>query len=135
MTMKRSILLEEREIHDFYIHDVAENPGIVNLDKKDYEVFSSRYRPLLLVAVDGDSTLTELLETALKEAERHVAEMAGVIVSMSYKPGCDILMEELSGMSDVFGKLSENDTEIVWGMKQSTDIENNRSVALFVFGQ
>lgn len=128
-------ITDEKEITAAYRRSVATEAGIVSLSMEDFEELTSRCRPLLAVTVDEPLPLAELTEKGLEESLRHVPQPAGIILSIAYKPGNDLLMEELQGMSDALDKCCGEEVNILWGAKESAGLENGRGVSLYVFGK
>lgn len=128
-------ITNEQEIADTYRRDMATEAGIVSLSMEDFEELASRYRPALAVTVDEPLSLAEMIGKGLETAKSHVPQPAGIILSIAYKPGNDLLMEELQGMSDALDKCCGDEVNILWGAKESAELENGRGVSLYVFGK
>lgn len=129
------IIKKEWQITKMYIYEVVLQEGIINLDWNDFRSFAEEHRPLIAVKNEGDAPVSQLVDKAMGEARKQgISQPSSIIVSIFYKEGEEIMMEELFGLCDGMNQIASEDVAIKWGISQNDSLENKRSVNVFIFG-
>ena len=63
-----------------------------------------------------------------------ISQPSSIIVSIFYKEGEEIMMEEMFGLCDGMNQIASEDVAIKWGISQNDSLENKRCVNVFIFG-
>ena len=122
------IIKKEWQITKIYIYEVVLQEGIINLDWNEH-------RTLIAVKNEGDAPVSQLVDKAMGEARRQgISQPSSIIVSIFYKEGEEIMMEEMFGLCDGMNQIASEDVAIKWGISQNDSLENKRSVNVFIFG-
>lgn len=128
------IITKEWEITKTYIYEVVLRDGLIKLDWKDFEMKARESRPAVAVKVDEANSLAELTFHAIGEVKKNVKRVLScVMVVLSFKKGHDLMMDELGGMNESFSRLADENVDIMWGIQQIENINNNRSITVFAF--
>lgn len=129
------IIKKEWQITKMYIYEVVLQEGIINLDWNDFRSFAEEHPPLIAVKNEGDAPVSQLVDKAMSEARKQgVSQPSSIIVSIFYKEGEEIMMEEMFGLCDGMNHIASEDVAIKWGISQNDSLENKRSVNVFIFG-
>ena len=129
------IIKKEWQITKMYIYKVVLQEGIINLDWNDFRSFAEEHPPLIAVKNEGDAPVSQLVDKAMSEARKQgVSQPSSIIVSIFYKEGEEIMMEEMFGLCDGMNHIASEDVAIKWGISQNDSLENKRSVNVFIFG-
>ena len=128
------IFTKEWQIAKTYIYEVASHHGMINLDWNDFRSFAEKHRPLVAVRNEGDASVKELLEKALVEVRVHSADnFSKIILSLSYKEGEGLNMDDMSAVNDCLDEFITRDMEIKWGFNQYDSLESKHCVCVFAF--
>lgn len=130
------LFTHEWQIAKSYIYDVVLHHGMINLDWRDFEYFAENYHPLFAVRNEGDASIKELLDRILEEVRVHGADnFSKIIISLSFKEGEGIDMEEMSAVNDFIDAFMtrDRDMEIKWGVNQYDSLESKHCVSVFAF--
>ena len=103
-----AIITKEWEMTKDYIFEVAMKHGLINLDWHDFENFAYKYKPLLV-------------------------KVSAVIISMAFKPSSPMAVDEMNGMNANLDELTNQGTDILWGLREDDGIPYERSATLYVF--
>lgn len=129
-----TIIKQEWEITKTFIFDVALRDGLIKIDWSDFERMAKKYKPFMAVKVDVPAPLSELIENALEAIHKEInAGLSCIMMVISYKKDNEIMIDEMGKLNGCFSRLADNDVDIVWGIQQADDIENNRCVTIFAF--
>lgn len=129
------IIKKEWQITKMYIYEVVLQEGILNLDWNDFRSFAEEHRPLIAVKNESDAPVSQLVDKAMSEARKQgISQPSSIIVSIFYKEGEEIMMEEMFGLCDGMSQIAREDVAIKWGISQNDSLENKRSVNVFIFG-
>lgn len=100
-----------------------------------FSVFAEEHRPLIAVKNEGDAPVSQLVDKAMGEARKQgISQPSSIIVSIFYKEGEEIMMEEMFGLCDGMNQIASEDVAIKWGISQNDSLENKRCVNVFIFG-
>lgn len=128
------IIKKEWQITKMYIYEVVLQEGIINLDWNDFRSFAEEHPPLIAVKNEGDAPVSQLVDKAMSEARKQgVSQPSSIIVSIFYKEGEEIMMEEMFGLCDGMNHIASEDVAIKWGISQNDSLESKRSVNVFIF--
>jgi hypothetical protein len=128
------IIKQEWEITKTYIFDVVLRDGPIKLGWKDFEKRARKYVPFMAVKADASAPLSELVESVLEAIHKNDNKgVSCIMMVISYKKDNEIMIDEMGGLYECFSRLADNDVDIVWGIQQADDIENNRCVTVFAF--
>lgn len=117
-----------------YVYEVVLQDGLISLGWDDFQTMASNGRPMIAVRVDGDVTIGELASDAMAEIKKHCSgSPSGVIVSVSYKKGEEIMMDEMFGLSDCMDNIASENVEIKWGICQDDGLRSKRCVSVYFF--
>ena len=129
-----AIITKEWEITKDYIFEVAMKHGLINLDWNDFANFASKYKPLLAIKVDGYGSMSNHVSTALKGMNLQAdVKISAIIISMAFKPSSPMLVDEMNEMNANLDELTNQGTDILWGLREDDGIPYERSVTLYVF--
>lgn len=129
-----AIITKEWEITEDYIFDVAMKHGLINLDMNDFTKFASLNKPLIAIKADGDGPMSEQMSIALKGINLQAnVKVSAVIISMAYNPSSQMVVDEMEGMNANLDELTNQGTNVLWGLREDDGIPYERSVALYVF--
>lgn len=128
------VITREWEIVKTYVFDVVLREGFIGLDWNDFEMKARESRPTVVVKVDEPNSIAELTITAVEKIKKNIkGNLSGLIVSLLFKKGNEITMEELDEMTENIRSYADDNVEIVWGCREADDITNSRSMTLFAF--
>lgn len=129
-----AIITKEWEITKDYIFEVAMKHGLINLNWHDFANFASKYKPLLAIKVDGYGSMSNHVSTALKGMNLQAdVKISAIIISMAFKPSSPMLVDEMNEMNANLDELTNQGTDILWGLREDDGIPYERSVTLYVF--
>lgn len=129
-----AIITKEWEITKDYIFEVAMKHGLINLDWHDFENFAYKYKPLLAIKADGYGTMSDQVSIALKGINLQAdVKVSAVIIPMAFKPSSPMAVDEMKGMNANFDELTNQGTDILWGLREDDGIPYERSATLYVF--
>lgn len=127
-------ITREWEITKVYIYEVAQHDGLISLDWDDFQTLAENHRPLMAIKTEGDDTVTNLVAKAMSEINKQYSDgPSGIIVSISFKKGEEITMDEMFGLNDIMNDISTENMEFKWGISQNDDLKSKRSVCIFAF--
>lgn len=127
-------ITREWAIAKTYMYEVALHDGVISLDWDDFQTLAENHRPLMAVKIDGDAAVKELVAKAMNEIHRECSSSpSGLIVSISYKKGEEIMMDEMFGLSDSMDNIANKNVEIKWGISQNDSQKSKRCVWVFAF--
>ena len=127
-------ITREWEIAKAYMYEVALHDGVISLDWDDFQTLAENHRPLMAIKIDGDAAVKELVAKAMNEIHRECSSSpSGLIVSISYKKGEEIMMDEMFGLSDSMDNIANENVEIKWGISQNDSQKSKRCVWVFAF--
>ena len=108
--------------------------GLINLDWHDFENFAYKYKPLLAIKADGYGTMSDQMSIALKGINLQAdVKVSAVIISMAFKPSSPMAVDEMKGMNANLDELTNQGTDILWGLREDDGIPYERSATLYVF--
>ena len=91
-------------------------------------------RPAVAVKVDEPLGISEMSVKAIDEIKKNINNtLSSVIIIISYKKDQPLMMDELGGMNECLNRLAEEDVEINWGVQETDEITNSRSMTVFAF--
>lgn len=129
-------ITKEWEITKTYIFDVALKDALINLDWNDFQTMARNHKVAMAVQCDEPLSIGEQMSKALEEMSKtKTGKLTGFIVTISFKPGKDLMMDELGSVSECFDRLGDENQEIIWGVQPNDSIENDRSVTIYAFEQ
>lgn len=129
-----AIITKDWEITKDYIFEVAMKHGLINLNWHDFANFASKYKPLLAIKVDGYGSMSNHVSTALKGMNLQAdVKISAIIISMAFKPSSPMLVDEMNEMNANLDELTNQGTDILWGLREDDGIPYERSVTLYVF--
>lgn len=127
-------ITREWEITKTYMYEVALRDGVISLDWDDFQTLAEIHRPLMAIKIEDDESVTDLVARAMSEIkEQYSDSLSGIIVSISYKKGDEIMMDEMFGLSDSMDNIATKNVEIKWGISQNDGLKSKRSVCVFAF--
>lgn len=127
-------ITREWEIAKTYMYEVALRDGVISLDWDDFQTFAESHRPLMAIKIEGDDAVTGLVARAMGEINKQYSDrLSGIIVSISYKRGEEIMMDEMFGLSDSMNNIATENVEIKWGISQNDGLKSKRSICVFAF--
>ena len=127
-------ITREWAIAKTYMYEVALHDGVISLDWDDFQTLAENHRPLMAIKIDGDAAVKELVAKAMNEIHREYSSSpSGLIVSISYKKGEEIMMDEMFGLSDSMDNIANENVEIKWGISQNDSQKSKRCVWVFAF--
>lgn len=127
-------ITREWEIAKTYMYEVALHDGVISLDWDDFQTLAENHRPLMAIKIDGDAAVKELVAKAMNEIHREYSSCSsGLIVSISYKKGEEIMMDEMFDLSDSMDNIANENVEIKWGINQNDSQKSKRCVWVFAF--
>lgn len=127
-------ITREWAIAKTYMYEVALHDGVISLDWDDFQTLAENHRPLMAIKIDGDAAVKELVAKAMNEIHRECSSSpSGLIVSISYKKGEEIMMDEMFGLSDSMDNIANENVEIKWGISQNDSQKSKRCVWVFAF--
>lgn len=127
-------ITREWAIAKIYMYEVALHDGVISLDWDDFQTLAENHRPLMAIKIDGDAAVKELVAKAMNEIHRECSSSpSGLIVSISYKKGEEIMMDEMFGLSDSMDNIANENVEIKWGISQNDSQKSKRCVWVFAF--
>ena len=127
-------ITREWAIAKTYMYEVALHDGVISLDWDDFQTLAENHRPLMAIKIDGDAAVKELVAKAMNEIHRECSSSpSGLIVSISYKKGEEIMMDEMFGLSDSMDNIANENVEIKWGISQNDSQTSKRCVWVFAF--
>ena len=127
-------ITREWAIAKTYMYEVALHDGVISLDWDDFQTLAENHRPLMAIKIDGDAAVKELVAKAMNEIHRECSSSpSGLIVSISYKKGEEIMMDEMFGLSDSMDNIANENLEIKWGISQNDSQKSKRCVWVFAF--
>lgn len=125
---------KEWQITKTYIYDVELLTGLINLDWDDFKEFAENHRPIVAVRNEGDNSVKELTEKAMTEIQKRCSnKLSSIIISISYKEGEELMMEEMEGVSDCLTMFANKNIEIKCGISQSNTLKCRRCISVFAF--
>ena len=131
-----AIITKEWEMTKDYIFEEVMKPGLINLDMNDFIKFASMYKPLLAMKADGYGTISDQMSIALKGMNTQAdVKVSAIIISMAFAPSNPMAVDELNGMNAIMDELTNQGTEVLWGLRADDGIPYERSVTLYVFAQ
>lgn len=99
-------ITKEWQITKMYIYEVVLRDGVISLDWDDFETFAEKHRPKVAIRNEGDAPVKELVKEAMDKVQRTCSgKPSGIIISISYKKGDEIKMDEMFGLSDSMERL------------------------------
>lgn len=126
---------KEWQITKMYIYEVVLRDGVISLDWNDFETFAEKHRPLVAIRNEGDAPVKDLVKEVMDKAPKYCSRTPlSIIISISYKKGDEIKMDEMFGLSDSMDEIAGENVEIKWGISQGDNLESKRSVCVFIFG-
>lgn len=127
-------ITREWAIAKTYMYEVALHDGVISLDWDDFQTLAENHRPLMAIKIDGDAAVKELVAKTMNEIHRECSSSpSGLIVSISYKKGEEIMMDEMFGLSDSMDNIANENVEIKWGISQNDSQKSKRCVWVFAF--
>lgn len=127
-------ITREWAIAKTYMYEVALHDGVISLDWDNFQTLAENHRPLMAIKIDGDAAVKELVAKAMNEIHRECSSSpSGLIVSISYKKGEEIMMDEMFGLSDSMDNIANENVEIKWGISQNDSQKSKRCVWVFAF--
>ena len=127
-------ITREWAIAKTYMYEVALHDGVISLDWDDFQTLAENHRPLMAIKIDGDAAVKELVAKAMNEIHRECSSSpSGLIVSISYKKGEEIMMDEMFGLSDSLDNIANENVDIKWGISQNDSQKSKRCVWVFAF--
>ena len=127
-------ITREWAIAKTYMYEVALHDGVISLDWDDFQTLAENHRPLMAIKIDGDAAVKELVAKAMNEIHRECSSSpSGLIVSISYKKGEEIMMDEMFGLSDSMDNIANENVEIKWGISLNDSLKSKRCVWVFAF--
>lgn len=127
-------ITREWAIAKTYMYEVALHDGVISLDWDDFQTLAENHRPLMAIKIDGDAAVKELVAKAMNEIHRECSSSpSGLIVSISYKKGEEIMIDEMFGLSDSMDNIANENVEIKWGISQNDSQKSKRCVWVFAF--
>lgn len=128
------VITREWQITKAYIDDIALHYGRINLDWDDFEAFAERHHPVVAVRNEDDASVKELTDKAMAEIRKRCSnKLSNIIISISYKEGDDLMMDEMEGVSDCLTMFANNNVEIKWGINQNNTLKCRRCISVFAF--
>lgn len=128
------VITREWQITKTYIYDVALLSGLINLDWDDFKVFAGSHRPVVAVRNEGACSVKELTEQTMSEIRKHCSnKLSNIIVSISYKEGEELMMDEMEEVSDCLTMLANENIGIKWGISQNDTLKCKRCISVFAF--
>lgn len=128
------IITREWEIAKTYIYEVVLRDGLIRLDWSDFEMKAQYNKPVVAVKVDEPFGVSEMTVKAIEEIKKNIKSMlSSVIIIISCKKGQHLMMDELGGMNESLSRLAKEDVEIIWGIQETDEIANSRSMTVFAF--
>mgnify|MGYP002625050895 FL=1 len=128
-------ITKEWQITKMYIYEVVLRDGVISLDWDDFETFAEKNRPMVAIRNEGDIPVKELVKEAMDKVQKYCStKPSSIIISISYKKGDEIKMDEMFGLSDSMDEITSENVEIKWGISQGESLESKRSVCIFIFG-
>lgn len=128
-------ITKEWQITKMYIYEVVLRDGVISLDWDDFETFAEKHHPLMAIRNEGNVPVKNLVNEAMEEAKKYSSDKpSSIIISISYKKGNEIMMDEMFGLSDNMDEIAGENVEIKWGISQGDNLESKRSVCVFIFG-
>ena len=92
------------------------------------------YKPLLAIKADGYGTMSDQVSIALKGINLQAdVKVSAVIIPMAFKPSSPMAVDEMKGMNANFDELTNQGTDILWGLREDDGIPYERSATLYVF--
>lgn len=127
-------ITREWEITKTYMYKVALRDGVISLDWDDFQTLAESHRPLMAIKIEGDESVTNLVVRAMSEIKKQYSDSpSGIIVSISYKKGDEIMMDEMFGLSDSMDNIATENVEIKWGISQNDSQKSKRCMWVFAF--
>ena len=127
-------ITKEWEIAKAYAEEVAITDRVVGLGWDDFQAFAENHRPMMAIKAEGDEAVKEVTANAVGEIKRLCASApSGLIISISYKAGEEIMMDEMFGLNDFINELSEENVEVKWGINKNDLLKHKRCVQVFAF--
>ena len=95
------VITREWQITKAYIDDIALHSGLINLDWDDFKAFAENHRPVVAIRNEDNASVTELTDNAMAEIRKRCSnKLSNIIVSISYKEGEELMMDEMEWISD-----------------------------------
>ena len=108
--------------------------GLIRLDWNDFQTKARQSRPAVAVKVDEPFGISEMTVKAIEVIKKNIkGTLFCVMVLISYKKEHNLIMDELGGMNESLFSLADEDVEILWGIQESYEIINSRSMTVFAF--
>lgn len=134
MSVMRQVITREWQITKAYIDDIALHSGLIKLDWNDFKAFAEEHRPVVAVRNEGNASATELIDNAMTEIRNRCSnKLSNIIVSISYKEGEVLMMDEMEGINDCLDMFANENIEIKWGISQNNTLKCRRCVSVFAF--
>ena len=128
------VFTKEWEITKTYIFDVVEKKSLICLDWHDFESRAMVSRPVVAVKVDEPLTFSELISKGIGLAKQHIrGTLSSLMIVSACKTGKDLMMEDMSGMSECLNEYADAGVDIVWSLQETADIEHHLCVMIFAF--
>lgn len=125
---------KEWQITKTFIYNVALVSGLINLDWDDFKTIAEIHRPVVVVRNEGNTSVKELIEKAMIEIRKHCSNsISSIIVSISYKEGEVLMMDEMERVSDCLTMFANENIEIKWGISPIKLLKNKRCIFVFAF--
>ena len=127
-------ITKEWEIAKAYAEEVTITDRVVGLGWDDFQAFAENHRPMMAIKAEGDEAVKDVTANAMGEIKRLCPSTpSGLIISISYKAGEEIMMDEMFGLSDCINELSAENVEIKWGINKNDHLKHKRCVQVFAF--
>lgn len=82
----------------------------------------------------NDQPVSAQMEAAMEEIKQQgITMVSAIIMSVSFNSSYPLSMAEDGSVRDCLNNLMKQDVEVIWGIQESADISNQRSISLFVF--
>ena len=128
------VFTKEWEITKNYIFDVTSKASVINLDWHDFEHRAQAGRPVVAVKVDEPLAFSELMSEGIGLAKQHIrGTLSSLMIVSACKTGKDLMMEDMSGMSECLNEYADAGVDIVWSLQETADIEHHLCVMIFAF--
>ncbi len=114
--------------------DALSLSGPISLDWDDFKEFAENRRPVLAVRNEGDTAVKELTEETMAEMRKRCSNnLSNIILSISYKEGENLMMDEMEAVSNCLATFANEDIEIKWGISQNSSLNCKRCITVFAF--
>ena len=96
--------------------------------------YAENHRPVVAIRNEDNASVTELTDNAMAEIRKRCSnKLSNIIVSISYKEGEELMMDEMEGISDCLTMFANKNVEIKWGISQNNTLKCRRCISVFAF--